>query len=81
MRGLLELGVCDERVEDAEVGVAEGGGGEGQVEEVADHDVDEDAEVVGVEVLVGWGGGEEEVEELEDEELEGGFACEWVWVS
>ena len=33
--------------------MAEGSGGEGQVEEVADHDVDEDAEVVGVEVFVG----------------------------
>ena len=56
--------------------MAEGSGGEGQVEEVADHDVDEDAQVVGVEVFVGRRGGEEEVEELEDEELEGGFAWE-----
>lgn len=56
--------------------MAEGSGGEGQIEEVADHDVDEDAQVVGVEVFVGRGGGEEEVEELEDEELEGGFAWE-----
>ena len=38
----------------------------GEVEEVADNDVDEDAEVVGVEVFIGCGGGEEEVEELED---------------
>ena len=70
--------MCEERVEDAQVGVAEGGGGEGQVEEVADHDVDEDAEVVGVEVFVGCGCGEDEVEELEDKELEGGFACKCV---
>ena len=66
----------EEGVQYAEIGVAEGSGGEGQIEEVADHDVDEDAQVVGVEVFVGRGGGEEEVEELEDEELEGGFACE-----
>ena len=60
----------EERVQHAQAGVAQGGGGEGQVEQVADHDVDENAQVVGVEVLVGGRGGEEEVEELEDEELE-----------
>lgn len=49
-------------------------GREGKIEEIPDHDVDEDAEVVCVEVLVCERGGEEEVEELEDEELEGGFA-------
>ena len=65
----LELGVGEERVEDTEVSVAEGGGGYGEVEEVADHDIDEDAEVVGVEVFVGGGCGEEEVEDFEDEEL------------
>ena len=52
MRGILELGVGEERVENAEVGVAEGLGGEGQVEEVGDDDVDEHAEVIGVEVFV-----------------------------
>lgn len=55
-------------------GVSAGGGGRegeahvfgfvGEVEEVADYDVDEDAEVVAVKVFVGCGGGEEEVEEL-----------------
>lgn len=64
----------EERIQDAQISVAEGGGGEGQVEQVADHDVDEHAQVVGVEVLVRGRGGEEEVEELEDKELEGCFA-------
>ena len=45
------------------------GGGGGQVEEVAEDDVEEDVQVVGVEVFVGGWGGEEEVEEFEDEEL------------
>ena len=72
--GVLELGVCEQRVEDAQVGVAQSGGGEGQVEQVADHDVHQDAEVVGVEVFVGGLGGEEEVEEFENQELERGLA-------
>ena len=72
--GVFELGVCEQGVEDAQVGVAQGGGGEGEVEQVADHDVDEDAQVVGVEVFVGGLGGEEEVEEFENQELQGGFA-------
>ena len=39
--------------------MAEGGGGNGQVEQIADDDVNEDAQVIGVEVLVcGWGGEE-----------------------
>lgn len=32
--------------------MAEGAGGEGEIEEVADDDVDEDAEVVGVEIFI-----------------------------
>jgi len=69
VRGVLQLGVCEEGVQHAEVGVAQRGGGEGQVEQVADDDVEEDAQVVGVEVFVGGGRGEEEVQQLEDEEL------------
>lgn len=49
--------------------MAECSRGEREVEQIADHDIDEDAEVVGVEVFVGAGGGEEEVEEFKDEEL------------
>ena len=66
--------VREQRVENAEVGVAEGDGGRGQVEKVAQDDVEEDVEIVGIEVFVGGRGGEEEVEEFEDEELERGFA-------
>lgn len=69
VRGVLQLGVCEEGGQHAEVGVAQRGGGEGQVEQVADDDVEEDAQVVGVEVFVGGGRGEEEVQQLEDEEL------------
>ena len=63
-------------MEDPEIGVSEGGGFVGEVEEVADHDVHEDVEIVGVKVFLGRGCGEDEIEELEDEELEGrlGFA-------
>ncbi len=69
VRRVLQLGVSEEGGQHAEVGVAQGGGGEGQVEEVADDNVEEDAQVVGVEVFVGRGRGEEEVQQLEDEEL------------
>ena len=66
---VFELGVRQKRIEDAEVGMAEGGRAEGQVEEVADHDIDENTEVVCVKVFVcGWGG-KEEVQELKDQEL------------
>jgi len=71
--GVFELGVCEKRVEDAEVRVAERVGGEREIKEVADHDVDEDAQVIGVEVFVCARRGEEEVQEFEDEELQGGF--------
>lgn len=64
MRGVLQLGVREQGVQHAEVGVAQGGGGGGQVEEVAGDDVEEDAEVVGVEVFVRGRVGEEEVEEF-----------------
>ena len=74
VRWIFELGVCEEGREDAKVGVSERDSGGGQVEKVAEDDVEEDVEVVGIEVLVGGRGGEEEVEEFEDEELEGGFA-------
>lgn len=46
-------------VENAQVGVSQGGGLVGEVEEVAYHDVHKDTEVVGVEVFIGCGGGEE----------------------
>ena len=56
----------EKRVEDTEVGVAEGGGIGGEVEEVTDHDINENAEVVSIEVFVGRAGCEEEVKKLED---------------
>lgn len=61
-------------VQHSQVGVAQGGGGQRQVEQVAGDDVEEDAQVVGVEVLVRGRGGEEEVEQLEDQQLQRGFA-------
>lgn len=54
----------EQGVEDAKVGVPEWGGGKGEVEKIADHDVDEDAEIVGVKVFVGRGSGKEEIEEF-----------------
>lgn len=48
----------------------------GQVEQVTDNDVDENAEVVGVEVFKSRRGGEEEVKEFEDQQLEGRFICQ-----
>ena len=50
-------------------------GREGQVKEITDDDVDENAEVVGVKVFAGLGGGEEEVEDFEDQKLQRRFAC------
>lgn len=50
-----------------------------EVEEIADHDVDEDTEIVGVKVFIGCRCGEEEEEKLKDEELEAGFI--WKLVS
>ena len=68
--GLAELGVGEQRVQDPEVGVAQGHELVGQVEEVADDDVEEDPQVVRVEVLVRGPRREEEVEQLEDQELQ-----------
>lgn len=64
-----------QRVKHSKIGVAESGGGRWKVEKVTNHDIDKDAEVVGVEVFVGGRGGEEQVEEFEDQELEGCLAC------
>lgn len=63
---LVELRVREQRVQDAEVCVAERDELVGEVEQVADYYIEEDAQVVGVEVFVGGGCGEEEVEEFED---------------
>lgn len=52
------------------------GGFLGEVEEVADHDVDENAQVVGVKIFVGRGSGKKEIQQFEDEELKRCFA--WV---
>ena len=38
------------------------GSGLGEVEKIANHNIDKDAEVVGVEVLMSGGSGEEEIE-------------------
>lgn len=70
VRGLAELGVGEQRVQDPEVGVAQGHELVGQVEEVADDDVEEDPQVVRVEVLVRGPRREEEVEQLENQELQ-----------
>lgn len=50
----------------------------GQVVELADEDVDEDAEVISVEVLVGPEVGEEQVEDLEDEQRDTEPFCRLV---
>lgn len=63
---LLELGVCKQRVKNAEVGVAEGGGIRREVEEITDHNIHKDVEIVGIEVFVGRVGCEEEIEQLKD---------------
>lgn len=47
--------------------MAQGNGVGGQVEQVADNDVDENAQVVGVEIFESGRSGEEEVEEFEDQ--------------
>lgn len=47
----------EEGVKNAQVGVTQGSGLVGEVEEVADHNVHKDAEIVGVEILIGCGGG------------------------
>lgn len=47
----------------------------GQVVQLANEDVDEDLEVVGIEIVSRLLGGEEEVEELEDEELHADIFC------
>jgi len=73
VRWLVELCVRQQGVHDAEVGMAERDQLVGEVEEVADYDVQEDSQVVGVKVFVCCSCGEEEVEELKDEELEGCF--------
>ena len=72
---MFELCVSQKGIEDAQVGVPKCGGGEGQVKKIADHDVDEDSEVVSIEVFVGGWCGKEKVEELEDEKLKGGLVC------
>ena len=41
-------------------------GGRWEVEEIAEDDVEEDVEVIGVEIFVRGGGCEEKVEELEN---------------
>lgn len=45
--------MCKKRIKNAEVCMAEGASGEGKIQEVADDNVDEDAEVIGVKVFVG----------------------------
>ena len=45
--------MCEKRVKNAEVGMAEGASREGKIEEVADDNVDEHAEVIGVKVFIG----------------------------
>ena len=56
--------------------MAKGNGVGGQVKQVTDNDVDENAKVVGVEIFKSGRSGEEEIEELEDQQLEGSFVCE-----
>ena len=46
----------------------------GQIKKIADHDVNENTQIVGIEVLVGGASGEKEIQKFEDEELKRGFA-------
>ena len=57
----FKLGVSKQGIKDTEVGMAKSRRREGKVEEIPDHDVDQNAEVVSVKILVGLWGGEEEV--------------------
>lgn len=54
--GDAQLRVCEQRVEHAQVGMAQGGCVFGQVEQVSNQNVDQHVQVVGVEVFVRWGG-------------------------
>lgn len=66
----------EQGVEDPKVGVTQCGRFFREIEEVADHDVNENAQVVGIEVFVGRASGEKEIQKLENEELKRCFACE-----
>jgi len=59
--------VREKGVQDPEIRVPQGGRFFREIEEVADHDVNEDAQVIGVKVFVCGARGEEEVQEFEDE--------------
>lgn len=54
------------------------GGLGGQVEQVTDNDVDENAEVVGVEIFDRGSSGEEKEKELENQLLDGRFGWKQV---
>ena len=74
VRGLADLAVCQDGVENSEIGVAQGTSSRGvvrQVDEVPEDDVDEDVEVVGVEVLGRRDVPKEEVQDFEDKQLQG----------
>lgn len=49
----------EQRVKNAEVGVAEGGGVRREIEEITDHYIHKNAEIVSIEVFVSRASGEE----------------------
>lgn len=49
----------EEGVKNTQIGVTQGSGLVGEVEEVADHNVHKDTEIVGVEIFIGCRGGKE----------------------
>lgn len=66
----------EQGVKNSKVGVSQRSRFLGEIEEVADHDVDENAQVVGIEVLIGGASGEKEIQQFEDEELKRRLAWE-----
>ena len=64
----------EQGVKDSKVGMTECGRFFREIQEVTDDDVNENAQVVGIEVLIGRASGEKEIQEFENEELKRCFA-------
>ena len=69
MRRVFQLRMSQQRVENAQVRMSEGNSLFGQIEDIANENVDKDVEVVGVKVFVGVGGCKDEVKEFQCQEL------------